>query len=95
MSTPAWDELDPPRIVYVPRLIETAEQAAALPDGITLTHEKYWPCEKVGDLFVGNDWHMSKPANVVGWTALVPVEVYEGPGGHGPSWYIQADEYDR
>lgn len=27
-------------------------------------------------------------------TVLVPVEIYEGPGGHGKSWHIDAPEFE-
>lgn len=94
MTAPAWDELDPPRIVYVPRPIETAEQAAALPDGTVATSPEDYPAEKAPGGWANDAQAFTYP-QMIGWTALVPAEVYEGPGGHGPSWYIQADEYDR
>lgn len=99
MTAPAWDELDPPRIVYVPRPIETAEQAAALPIGTVATSVQADLPSSAVKAF-GGEWTPTtgvflNDRHMIGWTALVPAEVYEGPGGHGPSWYIQADEYDR
>lgn len=87
------------KIVYVPRPIETAEQAAALPDGSMAyldTVDAYGtPCRDVADKHRGEWWSSDRELPVTGWTALVPAEVCEGPGGHGPSWYIQAPEYER
>lgn len=93
------DELDPPRVAYVPRRIDTPEQAAALPDGSMAYLDDFdaygAPSRSVAVKHRGSWWADDRELPVAGWTALVPAEVYEGPGGHGPSWYIQADEYDR
>lgn len=67
-------------VLYKPVLIESVEQAEALPDGTVVTHRKTWPREKVGHEFLPPDSiGPLTPDQVVGWTALVPVEVEEEP----------------
>ena len=65
-------------VIYVPRLIESAEQAEALPVGTTVTHPDYWPREK-GNLL--GSWEgpgdAMQNAEMVGFTALVPIEAVE------------------
>ena len=69
--------------IYVPRLIESAEQAEALPVGTTVTHPDYWPREK-GNLL--GSWEgpgdAMQNAEMVGWTALVPIEAEEETREH-------------
>lgn len=59
-------------------LIETAEQAEALPVGTVVTHPDYWPREK-GNLL--GSWEgpgdAMQNADMVGFTALVPIEAEE------------------
>ena len=68
-------------VIYVPRLIESAEQAEALPVGTTVTHPDYWPREK-GNL--RGSWEgpgdAMRNAEMVGFTALVPIEAEEERG---------------
>lgn len=64
--------------LYKPVKIESAEQAEALPVGTTVTHPDYWPREK-GNLL--GSWEgpgdAMQNAEMVGWTALVPIEAEE------------------
>lgn len=66
--------------IYVPRLIESAEQAEALPDGTVLTRQDHFAFQKHADQFVSADPHdlpTGAAWEVVGWTALVPIEAEE------------------
>lgn len=96
--------------VYVLVPITSVEQAEALPIGTIAhrvltfestrdTYEQPEVALKVGR----NAWYSNAvdddawdwlDRHLVGWTALVPVEVYEGPGGHGRSWYIEHPDFD-
>ena len=71
-------------ILYKPVLIESAEQAEALPVGTVATHPDYWPREK-GSLL--GSWEgpgdAMQNAEMVGWTALVPIEAEEEHGARG------------
>ena len=64
--------------LYRPALIESAEQAEALPEGTIATHDEHWPAVRC----TPNRWESSardmKHADMVGWTALVPIEAEEG-----------------
>lgn len=62
--------------VYIPRLIETVADAEGLPDGTVITHPEHWPLEKFQGGWEGCDTRWGHP-QVVGWTALVPVEAVE------------------
>ena len=73
--------------IYVPRLIESAEQAEALPEGTVARNESAspggsWyspPRIKIRhDMWAGDDLYRS--ADMVGWTALVPIEAEEKYG---------------
>lgn len=60
-------------IVYIPRLIESAEQADALPQDTVATKDGGWPRIKDDDRWeTPVEDHTS--ADMIGWTALVPVE---------------------
>ena len=63
--------------LYRPALIESAEQAEALPEGTIATHDEHWPAVRC----TPNRWESSardmKHADMVGWTALVPIEAEE------------------
>ena len=63
--------------LYRPVLIETAEQAEALPEGAIATHDEHWPVVRC----TPNRWESSacdmEHAELVGWTALVPIEAVE------------------
>lgn len=66
--------------LYKPVLIETAEQAEALPDGTVLIREDHFAFQKHAGRFVSADPHDLPVAHaweVVGWTALVPLEAEE------------------
>lgn len=66
--------------IYVPRLIESAEQAEALPEGTVLIREDHFAFQKHAGRFVSADPHDLPVAHaweVVGWTALVPIEAEE------------------
>ena len=80
-------------IVYVPRLIESAEQAEALPLFTIATIEDS-PATGYPEVArkIVNGWRnrdlmdgLIPHANMVGWTALVPIEAEEefGAGGDG------------
>ena len=66
--------------LYRPVLIESAEQAETLPDGAVLIREGHFAFQKYAGQFVSADPH-DLPAGaaweVVGWTALVPIEAVE------------------
>ena len=73
--------------LYKPVLIESAEQAEALPDG-TLAHG-HWPDRQYGDGLVKKICGAWMPRSVtgiglapsealIGWTALAPIEAEEG-----------------
>ena len=67
--------------LYKPVLIETAEQAEALPDGARVLEDRYglpraWA--KSGDVFLGHGLVLLIPREVVGMQALVPIEAEEG-----------------
>lgn len=62
--------------IYREVLIESAEQAEALPDGTVATHRDHWPLEKFRDVWEGCDTTRGH-SQVTGWTVLVPVEVKE------------------
>ncbi|MGP5376358.1 hypothetical protein ACTXM8_10235 [Brachybacterium alimentarium] len=92
--------------IYIPRLIETAEQAEALPDG-TLAHGR-WPDRQYGDGLVkkiGGAWMPKSvtgiglaPSNaLVGWTALVPIEAEEEwtVGHDAPAWAPGTETWAR
>ena len=64
-----------------PVLIETAEQAEALPDGARVLEDRdglprAWA--KSGDVFLGHGLVLLIPREVVGMQALVPIEAEEG-----------------
>ena len=71
------------RTVYVPVQIETPEQAEALPVGTVVTHPDYWPREKAN--LIGS-WEgpgdAMQNADMVGFTALVPIEAEEETREH-------------
>ena len=68
--------------LYKPVLIETAEQAEALPVGTVATHPEFFPMEAFqageGTMWTGFDRDIVEPEDMVGWTALVPIEAEEG-----------------
>lgn len=66
--------------LYRPVLIESAEQAEALPEGIVLIRDDHYAFQKDKGRFVSADPHDLPVAHaweVVGWTALVPIEAKE------------------
>ncbi|WP_087484916.1 hypothetical protein [Brachybacterium massiliense] len=66
--------------LYRPVLIESAEQAEALPDGAVLVREDHFVFQKHAGQFVSADPHdlpTEAAWEVVGWTALVPIEAEE------------------
>ena len=67
-------------VIYVPRLIESAEQAEALPDGAVLIREGHFAFQKYKGRFVSADPHdlpVGAAWEVIGWSALVPIEAEE------------------
>ena len=84
--------------IYVPRLIESAEQAEALPDGtIATVEEDPAPYYK----FDGR-WHWGADGGFaarspVGMTALVPIEAEEEwtVGQEDPSWAPGTESWAR
>ena len=66
--------------LYRPVLIESVEQAEALPVGTVLRHESYQPIEKWdynGEAIYGGFQDGLFPDELVGWLALVPIEAGE------------------
>lgn len=69
-------------MIYKPVLIETAEQAEALPEGAFATHPDSLPLElshdeEVGVTGYGIGTDLLFAEDLVGWTALVPIEAEE------------------
>ena len=70
--------------IYVPRLIESAEQAEALPEGsiMFLPAGPYvWTARDPGGEFLdhyGRPWHFENTQDDEPFTALVPIEAEEG-----------------
>lgn len=64
--------------VYTPVLITSQDQANALPDGTVATLEGRWPRILLRDgdhaHWAAGDHTSMTPADMTGWTALVPVE---------------------
>lgn len=64
--------------IYVPRLIESADLPMhKFPEGTIATHPDYWPVERCSC----SRWESEGPdrydPDMIGWTALVPVEAEE------------------
>lgn len=82
-------------ILYKPVLIESAEQAEALPEGTIITHAENYPQEKFAGLW-GREGNSSESlAEEEGWTALVPIEAeeqYVAPDAITYSRYVTAWE---
>ena len=67
--------------LYKPVLIESAEQAEQLPEGAVLIREGHFAFQKYKGRFVSADPHdlpVGAAWEVIGWSALVPIEVEEG-----------------
>ena len=71
--------------LYRPFLIESAEQAEALPEGTVATHSsgagmdhahKLGPCDHLSREWMSLSAYVAN-AEMVGWTALVPIEAEE------------------
>ena len=88
-------------ILYKPVLIESVEQAEALPVGTSVKrtvwhqsgHQEYYAGVKVGT----NTWFTTSPTadlqdalsrHMVGWTALLPVEAEEETVACGDDWSL-------
>ena len=67
--------------LYKPVLIESAEQAEALPIGTVATHRYHWPLEKFQGVWQYCDGVFDH-RDMVGWTALVPIEAEEETREH-------------
>ena len=71
-------------VIYVPRLIESAEQAETLPEGtiVFLPAGPYvWTARDPGGEFLdhyGRPWHFENTQDDEPFTALVPIEAEEG-----------------
>ena len=62
--------------IYIERRIETVQGAAALPPG-TVALSDHGQCVKAASDIWATDCGSREDADVVGWTALVPVEAVE------------------
>lgn len=81
--------------LYRPVLIESAEQAEALPEGTIITHAEYHPQEKFAGLWGRNRNTSRQLAQQDGWMALVPIEAEEEwKTLHEGSWHLKTDEDD-
>lgn len=72
--------------LYRPVPITSAEQAEALPDGAVLIRDEHFAFQKHADRFVTADPHdlpVADASEVIGWTALVPIEAEEETQGWG------------
>ena len=67
--------------LYRPVLIESAEQAEALPEATVAAHPDHWPREKFQSVWQECDGLWDNSA-MVGWTALVPIEAEEEAREH-------------
>ena len=79
-------------VIYLPRVIESQDEADALPDGTVAVRDGSWPRILLRDE-TGQHWAswetsgMTRPA-MAGWTALVPTDADEyeseemAPGRH-------------
>ena len=74
-------------VIYVPRLIESAEQAEALPEGTVVKRARKDGIPEVaikydddadGESWLGTLDRYWSDHMMVGWTALVPIEAEEG-----------------
>ena len=86
-------------VIYVPRLIESAEQAEALPIGTLAKRPQHYSIEKVDER--PDEWtdtcnvEPRTSSDVIGWTALVPIEAeeeYVAPDAITYSRYVTAWE---
>ena len=68
--------------LYRPVLIESVEQAEALPEATVAAHPDHWPREKFQSVWQECDGLWDNSA-MVGWTALVPIEAEEEHGARG------------
>ena len=72
--------------IYVPRLIESAEQAEALPEGTIMflpAGPYVWTARDPGGEFLdhyGRPWHFENTQDDEPFTALVPIEAEEEGG---------------
>lgn len=67
--------------LYRPVLIESAEQAEALPVGTIARHDDHMPVEKWEAVYGETHWGDAEDGltdvDMIGWTALVPIEAEE------------------
>lgn len=86
-------------MVYIPRLIETIEQAEGVPgdaffllDGKEVASKgRFDPDSGACRVWIAGDDGYHTTETILAEHRvdyLVPTEVVEGPGGHGRSWYI-------
>ena len=76
--------------LYHTVLIESAEQAEALPDGAVLIREGHFAFQKYKGRFVSADPHdlpVGAAWEVIGWSALVSIEAEEE---HRPAHWMDA-----
>ena len=75
-------------VIYVPRLIESAEQAEALPEGTIMflpAGPYVWTARDPGGEFLdhyGRPWHFENTQDGEPFTALVPIEAEEETREH-------------
>ena len=75
-------------VIYVPRLIESAEQAEALPEGTIMflpAGPYVWTARDPGGEFLdhyGRPWHFENTQDDEPFTALVPIEAEEETREH-------------
>ena len=88
-------------VIYVPRLIESAEQAEALPEGTIMflpAGPYVWSARDPGGEFPalhGRPWHFENTQDDEPFTALVPIEAVEehvAPGAITYTRYVTAWE---
>lgn len=69
--------------LYRPVLIESAEQAEALPEDTVAIRPQYFACEKQCGVWRNTDAALLGNRDLVGFTALVPIEAEEESGAKG------------
>lgn len=59
--------------IYREVMIESAEQAEALPEGSVAMHEDHWPFQKYQGVWQSED-HTYSNADLIGWTTYALIE---------------------
>lgn len=84
--------------LYTEVLIESEEQAEALPEGSVAMHEDHWPFQKFQGVWQSEDRTYSS-ADLIGWTTYALIEAEEEESKlydvYGPNGYHDVRERVR